>query len=92
MSAPVPTRATTAEALLVQYGCTACHAVDRKVVGPAFHDVAARFRNQRGAEGVLQAKVSSGGVGKWGDIPMPANANVPDADLAKMIRWILALK
>jgi cytochrome c551/c552 len=92
VAAAAPTQATTVEGMLVQYGCTACHAVDKKVVGPAFHDVATKYRNQGGVEAALVTKVGNGGVGAWGEIPMPPNSAVPQGDLIKMVQWILVLK
>ena len=91
-TAAAPSQAATVEGMLVQYGCTACHAVDKKVVGPAFHDVAARYRNQGGAAAALLTKVGNGGVGVWGEIPMPPNPAVPPSDLSKMVQWILVLQ
>lgn len=76
-------------AKLARYNCTACHAIDHKVVGPAFRDVAAKYRGQAGAAERLEAKVKNGGSGVWGDIPMPANPTVPDADLREIVQWIL---
>jgi cytochrome c len=81
-----------AEALLKKYACIACHSPTTKLVGPAYKDVAAKYREDTTAEQKLVAKVKGGGVGVWGQIPMPPNATVPDADLQAMIKWILALK
>ena len=86
-AAPAP----TPEGMLAKYGCTACHAVDKKVVGPAFKDVAAKYRGQD-AHAALAAKVSNGGVGVWGPIPMPPNSSLPAADLDAIITWITGLK
>jgi cytochrome c len=74
-----------------KYGCTACHAVDHKVVGPAFNDVAAKYRG-KDAEATLVDKVKNGGSGVWGPIPMPPNPQVPDGDLHAVVKWILTLK
>ncbi len=79
-------------ALLKKYGCTACHANDKKVIGPAYVDVAAKYQGDAGAAAKLAAKVKAGGKGVWGQIPMPPNASVPDADMKAMIAHILALK
>ena len=73
-----------------KYGCTSCHALDRKLVGPAFQDVAAKYRGNQNAEAVLMAKVRGGGSGVWGPLAMPPNGSVPDEDLRQMIRTILA--
>ena len=78
--------------MLTKYGCVACHAVDRKVIGPAFKEVAAKYRGQAGAEAHLAEKVRAGGAGVWGDIPMSPNPQVPDQDLQTLVKWVLALK
>jgi len=78
--------------LLQKYGCTACHAVDKKVVGPAYQEVAAKYKGDAGAAAKLAAKVKAGGSGVWGAVPMPPNPQVPDADLKTMIAYILSLK
>ena len=62
------------------------------MVGPAYKDVAAKYRGNKDAEQMLIAKVKGGGVGTWGQVPMPPNPSVPDADLKAIIEWILALK
>jgi cytochrome c len=79
------------EALLKKYNCIACHSVDKKGVGPAYKDVAAKYRGQNVAA-KLEEKVKKGGQGVWGSVPMPPNAAVPDADIKAMVAWILALK
>ena len=84
--------AQTADDLLKKYACTACHAVDKKLVGPAYNDVAAKYRGDAKAPAVLMDKVKKGGVGNWGQVPMPPNAAVPDADIKTMVTYILALK
>ena len=72
-------------------GCTACHAVDKKLVGPAYKDVAAKYKGDAKAEAKLAEKVKKGGVGTWGQVPMPPN-NVSDADAKSLVKWILGLK
>jgi cytochrome c len=84
--------ATANEELAKKNACTACHAVDKKVVGPAFKEVAAKYRNDKGAEAKLVDKVKKGGVGVWGQVPMPPNAAVSDADVKTLVKWILSLK
>ena len=81
-----------AEALMKKGGCVACHAVDKKVVGPAYQDVAAKYKGDKDAAAKLADKVKKGGVGVWGQIPMPPNAQVSDADIKTLVGWILALK
>jgi cytochrome c len=87
----VSAAATDASALAAKYNCTACHAVDKKIVGPSYKEVAAKYAGESGAAAKLQQKVKNGGSGVWGAIPMPPN-NVPDADLKAMVEWILAPK
>jgi len=79
------------ETLLKKYNCTACHAIDKKLVGPAYKDVAKKYKGEKDAAAKLTAKVKKGGSGVWGPIPMPPNPAVPDADLKKMVDFILAL-
>jgi cytochrome c len=79
------------EELMKKDGCAACHAVDKKIVGPAYQDVAAKYRGDKGAAARLEQKVKTGGSGVWGPIPMPPNA-VPDADIKALVTWILTLK
>ncbi len=82
-------QASDPRALLAQYGCVGCHAIDKKVVGPAFRDVAAKYRSQAGAAQHLEGKIKNGSVGTWGTIPMPPNSGVTDADLHKLVNWIM---
>ena len=72
--------------------CMACHAVDKKLVGPAYKDVAAKYAGQKDAVDKLAAKIVKGGSGVWGPVPMPANAQVNDADAKKLAAWVLTLK
>ena len=72
--------------------CMACHAVDKKVLGPAFKDVAAKYAGQQDAVDKLAAKVVKGGSGVWGNIPMPANPQVTDAEAKQLVGWIMTLK
>jgi len=80
------------ETLLRNNGCSACHAIDRKVVGPAFRDVAAKYRRQSNAEQRLIESVKNGSEGLWGDVPMPPNSSVADEDLHGIVKKILSLK
>lgn len=82
--------ADTPEALAGKYTCTACHAVDKKLVGPAFKDVAAKYKAEDKAK--LIAKVRKGGSGTWGAIPMPPNPTPSDADLDAIVTWVLSRK
>jgi len=80
-----------ATALLTKYNCTACHTVDKKLVGPSYKEVGAKYAGDAGAAAKLEKKIKDGGTGVWGQIPMPPNA-VPDADLKTLVEWILAQK
>src|SRR5579871_2447529 len=77
------------EELLKKYSCLACHSVDQKLVGPPYKEVAEKYRGQADAPEKLFQKVKRGGVGVWGQIPMPPNPTVPDGDLRNMIKFIL---
>ncbi len=81
-----------AEALAKTSGCLACHTVDKKLIGPSYKDVAAKYRGNKGAEAELIKKVKAGGKGVWGDIPMSPNAHVKDEDIKTMVQWILSIK
>lgn len=83
--------AQASETLIKKYNCTACHAIDKKLVGPAYKDVAKKYKGQKDAAAKLAQKVKKGGKGVWGPVPMPPNPAVPDSDLKKIIAYILAL-
>lgn len=72
--------------------CTACHRVDRKLIGPAYLDVAKRYAGDASAEARLTKKVKLGGAGVWGDVPMPPNDAVSDEDIKALVEWVLQLK
>ena len=80
------------EELAKKHNCFACHAVDKKMVGPAYKDVAAKYRADKDAPKKLAAKVKNGSQGVWGTIPMPPNSAVPDADINALVKWILSQK
>ena len=85
--------AQSGEELLKKNGCTACHAVDKKIVGPAYTEVAAKYKSDPKAKAMLVEKVKKGGSGVWGQVPMPPNSpQVSDADIAKDVDYILSLK
>jgi cytochrome c len=90
-AAAAATSDAAATQLLAKYNCQACHTVDKKLVGPAYKDVAAKYAGDAAAPAKLEQKVKNGGTGVWGAIPMPPN-NVPDADLKTLVEWILAQK
>ena len=81
-----------AQALMQKDGCAACHAIDKKGVGPAYQDVAAKYRGDKDALAKLSNKVKRGGSGVWGSIPMPPTTQVSDADIKNLVDWILTLK
>ncbi len=81
-----------AEALMRRDGCAACHAIDKKILGPAYQDVAVKYRGDAGAAARLIDKVKKGGTGVWGQVPMPPNVQTPDADVRELVGWILALR
>lgn len=72
--------------------CTACHAIDKKLVGPAYKDVANKYRGDDKAQARLEEKVKKGSVGTWGQVPMPPNTQVSDADVKTLVKWVLSLK
>lgn len=84
--------AKKAEALAKSSGCMACHAVDTKLVGPSYKDVAAKYRDAKNAQAILMKKIKDGGSGVWGPIPMPPHPAISDADLKVMVDWVLSSK
>ena len=79
------------DALAKANNCMACHAIDKKLVGPAYQDVAKKYKGDKEAEAKLIAKVKAGGAGVWGQIPMPPNSpKVSDADIKTLVEWVLA--
>jgi cytochrome c len=86
------TPALAQEELAKKSGCFACHTVDKKLVGPAYKDVAAKYRGQKDAEAKLFKKVKEGGTGVWGTVPMPPNSHVADADIKALVKWVLSQK
>ncbi|MDR2326617.1 MAG: c-type cytochrome [Acidovorax sp.] len=79
-------------ALAKSKNCMACHATDKKLVGPSYKDVAAKYSGQKDAVNQLATKIIKGGSGVWGPIPMPANTQVNEADAKKLATWILTVK
>jgi cytochrome c len=80
------------EKLAQANGCMTCHQIDKKVLGPSYKDVAAKYKGDKAAEATLVKKVKDGGKGVWGDMIMPPNAHVKDADIAAIVKWILTQK
>jgi cytochrome c len=88
LSAPV----LADQALATSKNCMACHALDRKLVGPSYKDVAAKYAGDKSAVDKLAGKIQKGGAGTWGPVPMPANTQVNDAEAHKLAAWVLSVK
>ncbi len=90
----VPARAATApgEALFKKNNCVTCHAIDRKIVGPSYDDVAKKFAGQPDAVQTLTEAIKKGHVGTWGVVPMPPHPDMPDSQIHEIVDWILSLK
>lgn len=86
------TSAMANEDLAKKKNCLACHTVDKKVVGPAYKEVAAKYKGDKTAADKLTAKVLKGGSGVWGTVAMPANTQVNEAEAKQLVTWILSLK
>jgi cytochrome c len=80
------------QALATAKNCMACHAVDKKLVGPAYKEVAVKYAGQKDAVDRLAVKIIKGGSGVWGPVPMPANAQVSEAEAKKLASWVLTQK
>jgi cytochrome c len=80
------------QALATAKNCMACHAVDKKIVGPAYKDVAAKYKGDKAAVDKLASKIIKGGAGVWGAVPMPANPQVSEADAKKLATWVMSQK
>jgi cytochrome c len=78
--------------LAKKHACFACHTVDKKMVGPSYKEVAAKYRDDKTAPAKLADKVKNGSQGVWGTVPMPPNTTVPDADVNALVKWILSQK
>lgn len=79
------------EALAKSKNCMACHSVDKKLVGPAYKDIAAKYKGDKTAVDKLAVKIQKGGSGVWGPVPMPANPQVNEADAKKLATWVMGL-
>lgn len=86
-AAAAPARAD--EALAKKHQCLACHQLDKKSVGPAYKEIAKKYKGQADAVTKLSDKVKKGGAGVWGQVPMAPNPAVPDADIRKLVEWVL---
>ena len=83
--------AQASEALAKKHGCTGCHAMSEKIVGPSFLDVGKKYATEKDAQTVISQSIQKGGVGKWGKIPMPPNDTLTDVDAQALALWILAM-
>ncbi len=90
MSVSLPVLAN--QELAKSKNCLACHAVEQKLVGPSYKEVAAKYRGQKDAEAKLVTKVMQGGSGVWGAMPMPPNPQVSKQEAESLVRWVLSLK
>ena len=91
LTAALPAQAS--DELAKKHMCTTCHAVSgAKTIGPTYADVAKKYAGQKDAEAKLADKVKKGGQGVWGQVPMPPNAAVPDADVKTLVKWVLSVK
>lgn len=79
------------EALAKQHNCHVCHQLDKKSVGPAYKEIAKKYKGQAGVGALLAEKVKKGGSGVWGPVPMAPNPAVPDADIRKLVDWIMKM-
>ena len=92
MALSVAAPAMADEALAKSKNCMACHAIDKKLVGPAYKDVAKKYAGQKDAEATLVTHVIKGSKGVWGPVPMPANVNVNEAEAKQLVSWVMSLK
>ena len=83
---------SASEELAKKHACFACHTTDKKMVGPSYKEVAAKYRADKDAPAKLAQKVKNGSQGVWGPTPMPPNSAVPDADVNALVKWILSQK
>lgn len=88
----VPLAAQADAALARARNCMSCHAVERKVIGPSFQDIAARYQGNGAAAELLAGKILKGGAGVWGPVPMPANTQVSAAEAQQLAAWILQMR
>ncbi len=84
--------AQDAAKLAQEKACLACHAVDKKVVGPSYKEVAAKYKSDKNAEVNLAKKIRAGGVGQWGQVPMPPNTTVSEKEAAILAKWVMSQK
>lgn len=78
--------------LAKKHACLSCHAIDKKVIGPSYKDVAAKYKGKPGAAAMLAQKIKKGSTGVWGKVPMPPKPTISDADAKALATWLLATK
>ena len=84
--------AADAEQLLKEKACLSCHTLDKKLVGPAYKEVAAKYKSRKDAEAYLAKKIKEGSTGVWGPVPMPPNGTVADDEARTLAKYILTVK
>jgi len=89
-AAPSASGSRDVQTVLATYGCTGCHAVDRKMVGPSFKEVAHRFGSEAGGTERVARRIREGGAGAWGSIPMPPHPAINDDELRALVTWVFA--
>ena len=92
LGAVVATPAFANADLAQKKSCLACHNTDKKLVGPAYKDIAAKYAGQNDAAAMLATKIQKGGVGVWGQVPMPANPQVSADEAKQLATWVLTIK
>jgi cytochrome c len=90
IAAALPVTAYASQELATSKNCMACHSVDKKLVGPAYKDIAAKYKGDKAAAAQLSQSILKGSSGKWGPIPMPANP-ISEADASTLAKWVLSL-
>lgn len=81
--------AYASDELAKKSGCAACHAADKKMVGPSYKDIAAKYKTQKGADAMLAGRIKNGSSGVWGSLPMPGTPGLSDPDAAALAKWVL---
>lgn len=92
LSATIAAPAFADQALAAAKNCMSCHTVEKKLVGPSYKEVAAKYAGQAGAVDKIAVKIMKGGSGVYGPVPMPANTQVNEAEAKKLAAWVLSLK
>jgi cytochrome c len=90
VAAEQPVSVADAMSIARSNACMGCHAIDRKLVGPSFQQIAEKYKGDAQASAKLEKKVKNGGAGVWGSIPMPSHPKMSDADIKTVVAWVLA--